>query len=79
MGEIIRPTRFRYDSYTGTVIISLIYEEKTNAQKTVYTSISGMSNSNHCAGHTLSFKARKAYSGPQFGKTCYSLSILDIF
>ena len=39
----------------------------------------GMSNSNHCAGRTLSFKARKAYSGPQFGKTCYSVSILDIF
>jgi hypothetical protein len=39
----------------------------------------GMSNSNHCAGRTLSFKARKAYSGPQFEKTCYSVSILDIF
>jgi len=39
----------------------------------------GMSNTNHWAGRTLSFKARKAYSGPQFGKTCYSMSILDIF
>ncbi len=38
----------------------------------------GMSNSNHCAGRTLSFKARKAYSGPQFGKTCNSVSILNI-
>jgi len=38
-----------------------------------------MSNSNHCAGRTLSFKARKAYSGPQYGKTCYSVSIIAIF
>ncbi len=35
-------------------------------------SSTGMSNSNHCAGRTLSFTAIKAYSGPQFGKTCYS-------
>ncbi len=40
---------------------------------------SGMSNSNNCVGRTLSFKARKACTRPQFGKTCYSVSILDIF
>jgi hypothetical protein len=39
----------------------------------------GMSNSNHCTGRTLSFKARKAYSGPHFRKTWHFLSILDIF
>ncbi len=38
-------------------------------------SIAGMSNSNHYAGRTLSFKARKAYSGPQFEKI---MSILDM-
>ncbi len=27
-----------------------------------------MSNSNHCAGRTLSFKSIKAYNGPKFGK-----------
>jgi hypothetical protein len=37
-----------------------------------------MSNSNHCVGRTLSLKDRKAYSGPQFGKTCHSVNFRHI-